>query len=78
MSKKADAEKKEKEQAAAAIDNIEKAARERFEADQKAAQETAGKWTWMEDSQYYYNAKHRCVVCENSADCDVDQCWHTC
>mgnify|MGYP001809925586 CR=1 FL=1 len=61
MSRKADAEKKEKEQAAAAIDDIEKAARKGFEADQKAAQEAAGKWTWVEDSQYYYNAKHRCA-----------------
>lgn len=59
MSKKADAEKKEKEQAAAAIGDIEKAARERFEADQQAAQEAAGTWVWREDSQYYYNAKHR-------------------
>lgn len=63
MSRKADAEKKEKEQAAAAIDDIEKAARERFEADQQAAQEAAGKWDWVEDSQYYYNAKHRWVRC---------------
>jgi hypothetical protein len=61
MSRKADAEKKEKEQAAAAIDDIEKAARKGFEADQKAAREAAGKWTWVEDSQYYYNAKHRCA-----------------
>jgi spore germination cell wall hydrolase CwlJ-like protein len=61
MSRKADAEKKEKEQAAAAIGSIEKAAQERFEADQRAAQEAAGKWVWMEDSQYYYNAKYRCA-----------------
>lgn len=61
MSRKADAEKKEKEQAAAAIDDIEKAARERFDADQRAAQEAAGRWDWVEDSQYYYNAKHRCA-----------------
>jgi hypothetical protein len=59
MSRKADSEKKEQEQVAAAFDGIEKAALKRFEADQQAAQEAAGKWVWMEDSQYYYNAKHR-------------------
>lgn len=61
MSRKADSEKKEKEAAAAAISSIEQKAQERFEADQAAAQEAAGKWDWMPDSQYYYNAKHRCV-----------------
>jgi hypothetical protein len=61
MSRKADTEKKEAEQVAAAFDGIEKAALKRFEADQQAAQEAAGKWVWMEDSQYYYNAKHRYV-----------------
>lgn len=61
MSRKADAEKKEQEQTAAAIGSIEKAAQARFEADQRAAQEAAGKWVWTEDSQYYYNAKYRCA-----------------
>jgi hypothetical protein len=61
MSRKADTEKKEKEAAAAAISSIEAKAQQRFEADQAAAQEAAGKWVWMPDSQYYYNAKHRWV-----------------
>jgi hypothetical protein len=59
MSRKADAEKRGKEQATAAMDSIEKAAKEQFEKDQQAAKAQAGSWVWNESSGYYYNALHR-------------------
>eukprot|EP00775_Hariotina_reticulata_P005007 gene5007-5248_t len=59
MSRKADAEKRGKEQAAAAMDNIEQLAREQYEKDQQAAKAQAGNWVWNESSGYYYNALHR-------------------
>lgn len=59
MSKKADAEKQEKERTAATLDSIEAAARKQFEADQAAAEAQAGKWVWNESSGYYYNAMYR-------------------
>eukprot|EP00878_Enallax_costatus_P038951 GHUV01044455.1.p1 GENE.GHUV01044455.1~~GHUV01044455.1.p1 ORF type:complete len:253 (+),score=70.32 GHUV01044455.1:439-1197(+) len=59
MSRKADAEKRQTEQAAATMDSIEAAARKQYEADQAAAQAQAGKWVWNADSGYYYNATHR-------------------
>jgi hypothetical protein len=74
MSRKADAEKQEEEQAAAAIDGIERKAKERYEADQRAAAEQAGKWEWVEASGYYYNAKHRWVL---SGCVVVVHLWHT-
>lgn len=62
MSRKADAEKNQKQQAAATMDSIEAAARKQYEADQAAAQAQAGTWVWNADSGYYYNAVHRWVA----------------
>lgn len=59
MSKKADTEKATQAAAVAAMDRIEAAAKQQYEADQKEAAAAAGSWVWDDASGYYYNAMHR-------------------
>ncbi len=59
MGKKAEREKQQEKDTAAAMVKIEAAAAKQFEKDQAAAEATVGKWVHKPETGYYYNEVQR-------------------